>query len=47
MKDFLHGSGAVVIGLMIAAAFTFPFLIIGIIVGWFYIKEELDGEEED
>lgn len=45
MKTFLKGSGAIMIGLMIAAALTFPFLIIGILIGWFYIEQEMSDEE--
>ena len=45
MENFLKGSGAVAIGLIIAAAFTFPFLIIGVVIGWYYIEEQLDDKK--
>lgn len=44
MDNFLKGSGAVIIGLAFALAFTLPYLAIGIVLGWFFIQQEL-GED--
>ena len=42
LKKFLTGSGALTIGLIGAAAFTFPILAIFIVFGYFFIQENLD-----
>lgn len=47
MDNFLKASGAVVIGLGIAAGATFPWILGGIILGWFYIQESLQPDEDD
>jgi len=45
MKQFVHASSAIAIGLLIAAAFTFPIIVIGVIVGWFFIGEYIEPDE--
>jgi len=43
MKAFLHITGALAIGAMIAAGLTFPALLIGAVVGYFIIQESMSG----
>lgn len=42
MKNFLHISGAIAIGIIGSAVLTFPWLIILSVLGYFYIREHLD-----
>lgn len=46
IDDFLKASGAVVIGLLFAAGLTFPLIVVGILLGWFWIQESLDEKNE-
>jgi len=46
MKKFLHLSGAIVIGVSFALAFTFPTILIGAVIGYFLIEEYIDFEGE-
>jgi len=47
MDNFLKSTGAIVIGIAIAIGVAYPPIIIGIIVGWFYINEKLSEENEE
>jgi hypothetical protein len=46
MKKFLHLSGAAAIGSIFALAFTFPTIIIGAVIGYFFIAEYLEYDED-
>jgi nitrate reductase NapE component len=46
MINFMKGSSAIAIGLLITAAFTFPILAVGIVIGWIFIEQEVDMEKE-
>jgi len=42
MRNFLQSSGAIAIGLIVGAMFTFPLIAAGAVIGWLFIAEELD-----
>ena len=42
IDTFLKGAGALVIGLLFAAALKMPLILIGVVLGWFFIQETLD-----
>ena len=45
MKTFLRISGAIVIGSAIAFTSMFPILVVGIVVGYIWLKENEDKED--
>ncbi len=47
MKEFLTISGAITIAIVGTAVMSFPFLAIFGIIGYFYIKETLEGENSE
>ena len=46
MNNFLKVSGAIIIGIAAAATATFPILIIGAVIGWFWLDQETNSENQ-